>query len=119
MEDKQNKKKVKIIFQVIYSIIILGLFYYLGFPLYYIIILAIVILAFILLKGKMYRKLDSSLSKILPFLSKLSPTAKKIIIIAIFVLIWMILKQVIFLGLKMAGIDMQKILIESMNQSMK
>jgi|WetSurMetagenome_2_1015567.scaffolds.fasta_scaffold495932_2 hypothetical protein len=119
MEEKPKKKKARTILKIVYSLVILGLLYYLGFPLYYIAIMAVIILALILLKGKLYRKLDSLLSKILPFLSKLSPTAKKIIIVVVFVLIWIILKQIIFAGFKLAGIDIQKIMIESVNQSVK
>jgi hypothetical protein len=119
MEEKSKKKKVGLILQIIYILFILGLFYYLGFPLPYIAIMAIIILLLILFKGKLYRKLDSLLSRRLPFLSKLKPWIKKLIIITFFILIWIILKQIIFGVLKMAGIDVQKIIMNSLNQSMK
>jgi hypothetical protein len=119
MKSAKNNKKSKImkIYQIAVSVILLGLLYYLGFPLYYIGIMAVLILLLIFLKGKLYRKIESFMDKVLPFLAKLNPTVRKIIIILIFILFWILLKQIIFFGLKLAGIDMEKIIYESMNNS--
>ncbi len=96
---------------------LLYLLYNLGFSLYFIISIGIVLLLLTLLKGKLYKKLDNCLSKKFPSLSKLKPWIKKLILIAIFILIYALLKQIIFLVLKVFGIDIQKIILESINPS--
>jgi hypothetical protein len=97
--------------------LILFTFYKLDFPLYFIVILGIIILLLILLRGTLYKKLDNFLSKKLPFLSKLNPVVKKIIIIVVFVLIYMALKWVIYWILALFGVDVQQMINESINQS--
>ena len=57
------------------------------------------------------------MDKKFPFLVSLNPTIRKIIIILIFILFWVLLKQIIFMGFNLAGIDLQDIMIESLNQS--
>jgi hypothetical protein len=94
---------------------LLYLFYSLGLSLYFIILIGAVLLLLTLLKGKLYKKLDNCLSKKFPFLSKLKPWVKKLIIVVIFILIYTLLKQIIFLVLKIVGIDIEGIISENIN----
>jgi hypothetical protein len=71
------------------------------------------------LKGKIYRKIDSFITKKFLFVSKLNPFARRVLIIIVFIVIYMILKQFIFIILKLAGVDIQKMISESINQSMQ
>jgi uncharacterized membrane protein len=114
---REKKRSVKRYIQILYCIGILVLFYFLGFSVYFIAAMGLVFILLIFLKGKLYRKIESFMDKILPFLAKLNPTVRKIIIIFIFVLFWILLKQIILFVLKLAGIDMEKIVYESMNNS--
>jgi len=104
-------------FQILFSIILMYVLYTLGLSLYFIVLFGIVILLLIIFKGKLYKKLEDFLSRKFPFLSKLNPWIRKLIIVVIFILIYMLLKQIIFLLLKMAGVDIQGMLAESINQS--
>jgi hypothetical protein len=116
---KQSRKGTnwKNYLQIILFIFLLYLFYSLGFSLYFTIILGIVLLLFILLKGRLYKKLDNFLIGKFPFFSKQKPWVRKLIVILTFILIYFILKQIIFLTLKQCGIDVQQRIIESINSS--
>lgn len=117
---KQLKKETswKIYLQIILFLFLLYLFYSLGFP-SYIIIIGIAILLLILLKGKLYKKLDNFLINKFSFLSKQKPWVRKLIVILVFIAIYFILKQIIFLILKQFGIDVQNMMMESINRSAK
>ena len=92
---------------------LLYLLFDLGLSLYLVISVGIVFLLLMVLKGKLYKKLDNFLVEKFPSLSKLKPWVKKLIIIAIFLLIYTVLKQVIFLFLRMAGVDIPKIISDN------
>ena len=114
------KKEVinwKLYLRILLLALILYTFYNLGLPFYFIVLLGIILLLLIFLKGKLYKKLDSFLSKRLPFLSKLNPVIKKIIIIVVFVLVYMILKWIIFWILGLFGADVRQMIAQSINQS--
>jgi hypothetical protein len=87
-----------------------------GFSIYLSFLIGIVILLFLFLKGKLYKKLDHFLNNKFHFLSKLKPWVRKLMIIAGFVLIYLLLKQVIFAILKVAGLDVQKMITNSINK---
>jgi hypothetical protein len=114
---KKKKRSVAKYIQIIYIIGLLVLFYFLKFPLPFIAGMGLVFVLIIFLKGKLYRKIESFMDKKFPFLVSLNPTIRKIIIILIFILFWVLLKQIIFMGFNLAGIDLQDIMIESLNQS--
>jgi hypothetical protein len=109
----------KLCLRILFSVIILYTFYKSGLPLYFIVLFGLIILLLILLKGTLYKKLDNFLGRTFPFLSKLKPWVKKLIIIAVFVLVYMILKQIIFLVLKQFGVDVQQMITNSINQSIE
>ena len=121
MNNMEENKKTgwKKYFSILTFILLLFLFYRLGLPGYFIILIGIVILLLVLLKGKLYTKIDDFLRKKLPILSRQKPWVRKLIIIAIFILIYVLLKQVVFMVLKMAGVDIQRIISDSINQSIK
>jgi hypothetical protein len=114
---KALKNNQKAYLQITTSAILLFVFYKLGFPFYFIVGMGIFILLLVLLKGKLFNKIDSFLTAKLPFLSKQSPRVKKLIIAIAFVLAYIILKQIIFFVLSQFGIDVQKIIMDGVNNN--
>lgn len=108
----------KIYIQFIVVLALLYLLYHLGLPLYYVLLMGLLFILIIFFKGKLYRKVEEFIRKIFPSFSKLSPVVKKIIIILAFILIYFLIKQALFFILKLFGIDVQKMLLDSMNQSL-
>jgi hypothetical protein len=110
--------KKSLIFQIIYSVVVLGLFYYIGFSFYSLAIIAILFALIILLKGKLYRKIKDFADKKLPSLSKLPAWVKKLIVILFFILIYILIKEIVFFILKLVGVDVQEIMMNNINQSL-
>ncbi len=105
-------------FQILTVGLLLVLLYQLGLPLSSIALFGILFLLLIVLKGKLYKQFDNFLNRKFPFLSKLNPQIKKIIIVISFVLIFMLTKQLIFAVLKMYGVDIQQTITDNLtNQS--
>jgi len=111
------KNNLKTYLQIIASAILLFVFYKLGFSFYFIIGMGIFILLLVLLKGKLFNRLNAFLTAKLPFLSKQSPRVKKLIIIVAFILAYIILKQIIFFILSQFGVDVQKIIMDGVNNN--
>ena len=103
--------------RVVIVVLILYSFFRTGLSLEYVIILGIIFVLIIFLRGKLYRKINQLMTKHFKFLSTARPWVKKLIIILVFIIIYLILREGVFLVLKLAGVDVQKILVESMNQS--
>lgn len=119
MEKKIKRGNLRKYTQVFILAILLYSFYQLGIPLYSIAIIGVFIFLLMFLKGKIYRKIDSFMTRRFLFVSKLNPWARRLLIIIIFIIIYMILKQFIFIILKFIGVDIQKMIYESMNQSIQ
>lgn len=73
----------------------------------------------ILLKGRFYKKLENFINKKFPSISKQPSWIKKLIILIAFILIYIIIKQIIFFSLKIVGIDIRQIISESINSSIR
>jgi hypothetical protein len=117
---KNNSKKMfswKLYLQVVLLIIAIYIYYRLGFSLYDIILIVIILLLLKLFKGKLYKRLDKILIDKLPFLSKQKQGVRKLIVVIVFILLYFILKQIIFLILKQFGIDIQQMIMNKINQS--
>jgi hypothetical protein len=114
---EKESKNWKIYLRILLLLVMLYAFYKLGFPFYFIVIFGIILLPLIVLRGTIYKKLDNFLCRKLPFLLKLNPIIKKIIIIIVFILVYMAVKGIIFYILSLFGIDVQKMISEGLNQS--
>jgi hypothetical protein len=110
--------KKSLILQLVYVILILGLFYYLGFSIYFIMVIGVLFLLIIFLKGKLYRKIKDFTNKKFPSISKLPSWVQKLIIILVFILVYLLIKELIFFVLKLGGIDVREIMVNSVNQSL-
>lgn len=107
----------QLIIRIVFAVLILYSFYLLGFPLIYLPIIGILFISMIIFRSNIYKKIENILDKKLPFTQKWSPRKKKILIIIIFLIIYTIIKQIVFFGLLLMGIDLQQILIERINQA--
>lgn len=105
-------------FQIIYAIVILILFYSIGLSIYFLMIVAVLFTLIILLKGKLYNKIKDFVDKKFPAISRLPSWLQKLIIILFFISIYILIKQIVFFILKIAGFDIQKIMMDSINQSL-
>lgn len=114
---KKKPIEWKLHLRILLSIILLYAFYLIGFSWYVLLLIGSVIFLLIFLRGKIYRKIDSLISKIFPFLSKQKPRIKRVIIIALFILSYLALKQIIFLILRLVGIDFQTTINDEINKS--
>lgn len=100
-------------------VLILYIFYTAGMSRNIIIVIGAFLIVLVLVRGVLYRKIDEALVKRFSFVKKLHPWAKKLLIIVIFITIYVMLKQTAFLALNMAGIDVQQMMMESINSSIR
>lgn len=103
--------------QIFSVILLLYLLYYLGVSLYYIVLIGLILILFIVLKGKIYHRLEKEMNKKFPSLAKRPLWVKRLIIIVTFLVIYLLIKQIIFLIFKIIGIDIQKIIYDELNKS--
>ncbi|MFH1391968.1 MAG: hypothetical protein ABIH20_06665 [Candidatus Diapherotrites archaeon] len=107
----------KTILRLLLVPLILYMFYTLGFPLEIIAILGVLYIALILLRGKIWRTAERVIEKYLPFTKTWPNWAQKALLIIFFILIYLVLKQIIYFLLGLVGIDLEKMLLASMNIS--
>lgn len=104
-------------FQIVFSSLILGLFYYLGASIYSIITLGIMFLLIILLKEKLYGRTKDAIHKYFPSVSKLPSWIQKIIILVLFILVYILIREIVFAVLKIAEVYVRGLMMEGINQS--
>jgi len=91
-------------------------FFIAGLPLEVIIIFGIFFLLVILFRTKAYAKIEYHLGERFPVIHDWHPWAKKALIILVFILIYTIIKQVLYFSLDFFfGINIEEMLLESMN----
>jgi hypothetical protein len=103
-------------FSILFVLLLLCSFYQLGLSLPGIIALGVVFIVLVLLRDPINKNSNKLINEKLPFLNKLSPWLKRIILILVFFLVYAILKQAIFFGLKIAGIDLKEMILKSTTQ---
>lgn len=75
-------------------------------------------LLLLIFRTKLYNKVGEIIKTNFKFVSKLPKWAVRILIVIIFILIYILIKQIIFEVLKIFGLDIQKILVDNLNQSL-
>ena len=106
---KKNKKEIRIV----WSLIILGVLYLIGTPLPLILIFGVYLIAMFFLRGKMWKISEHVLETYLPFTKKLPNWLEKIVLVSIFIIFLMILKNIIYFALGLIGIDLQQMLMDA------
>ena len=108
----KHKKYIRILF----VFLLLCSFYQLGVSWPGLLILGAVFLTLALLKDPIKQNSNKLVNEKLLFLDKLPNWLRKVIVFLIFLLIFIILKQAIFFGLKLMGIDLREMILRSTGQ---
>ena len=98
--------------------LMLYVFYSLGVPLPAILVLGALLIAFILLRGHAYRQIDIFLTNRFPSMASWAPWQKGLLVAVVFIIAYLLLKQAVYELLKMIGMDVQQMMLDSV-QSMK
>ena len=93
--------------KIIYFIAILYLLYAIGFSLQYVLIIAVMGIAIMLLRTKAYKKIDEYFSNKIEVYKNLDPKHKQIVLFAVFIILLLIVKNIIYAILALFGVDMQ------------
>ncbi|MBN2126788.1 MAG: hypothetical protein JW703_00170 [Candidatus Diapherotrites archaeon] len=117
--DKKQLNDKKLLFRLLMVPLLLLSFYMLGMSFEVLLIIGLFFVVIILLRGKMWKTAEHVLEKFLPFTKSWPDWSQKVLLFIIFLLIFMILKQLLYFGLSFIGIDLQAILMESMTKSME
>jgi len=93
-------------------------FYLAKLPLQIIVFFGIFFLLLTLFRTKFYNKIEFHLGEKFPVIHDWHPWAKKALIILVFILIYTVIKQVLYFSLDFFfGVNIEKMLLESMNYS--
>jgi len=85
-----------------------------------ILIFGLFFLLIILFRSHAYNKIEFHLGEKFPFIHGWHPWKKKLLIILVFILIYSIIKQIIYFSLNVFfGIDLEEMLLDSMNYSLE
>jgi len=107
------KKDFRVILRVLAITALLYTLYLNGTSFEVLAILGIFFIALIFLRGKIWKLAEHILEKHLPFTKKWPDWAEKVFLVLVFILLYIILKNVIFFILGLAGIDIEQILLDS------
>jgi len=107
-----------LIARILLVVLMLYMFYSLGVPLPAIMVLGALLLAFVLLRGHAYRQIDLFLTNKFPSMAGWAPWQKMLLVTIVFLLSYILLKQAVYELLKMIGMDVQQMMLDSV-QSMK
>ncbi len=108
----------KLALRILLAVVMLYVFYSLGVPLPAIAVLGIILVLFALMRGPAYNHIDAELTKRLPFVSGLSPWQRRLLVAMFFVLVYVLVKQAVYELLKAFGMDVQQMMLDSV-ESMK
>lgn len=98
--------------------LMLYVFYSIGVPLAAVIVLGVLLILFILLRGHAYRGIDVFLTTRFPSIAGWAPWQKALLVALVFIIAYIMLKQAVYELLKMMGMDVQQMMLDSV-QSMK
>ncbi|MFH1750516.1 MAG: hypothetical protein ABH863_02460 [Candidatus Micrarchaeota archaeon] len=98
--------------------LLLYFLYSAGFSLTYVAIIGAISIPVILLRGRIYKKIDKALIGKFPFISRWPSWARMLLVVVIFIVIYALLKQILFELLKTANIDIQEALTDGLNNSL-
>lgn len=104
--------------RIILVLLLLVSLYQFGVPIEGIVAMGVLFIAVILLRGPLYKKIETAIISKFPAFGKLHPWIQKGVIILCFIIIYAIFKQIIFLGLKLIGFDLQKMIFDSIERKM-
>jgi len=110
-------KNIRQYLRIIFTLVLIVFLFISNIPLYLVILMGIILIFLVLLKDRLYTKIDQYLTDNFHFISNRNKLVKRSIIILSFILVYIIIKQLIFLLLRQAGLDVPKIIANSLNYS--
>ncbi|MFH1391812.1 MAG: hypothetical protein ABIH20_05865 [Candidatus Diapherotrites archaeon] len=106
----------KTILRLLLVPVILYALYTLELPFEIIAVLGVLYIALILLRGKIWRTVERAIEKYLPFTKTWSDWKQKLLLILFFIILYFVLKQVIYFLLGFVGINLEEILLSAVNK---
>lgn len=103
--------------QAFMIVLIIFLLFLARVSLHLIIIVAVFMILLIIFKTKLYKKLDKVIRQKLKFSPSFPDWIIKLVITAIFLLLYMLIKQIVFMIMKHFGLDIQEIMFEGINNT--
>lgn len=97
-----------------YAIILLLILYSIGLPLHYVLLMGVLMIVFLALRGPIYKKIEQFIEKIAPSTVKWPQWGRKALVIVAFIAVFVILKQIIYWLLGIAGFDLQGEMVAAM-----
>ncbi len=98
-------------------LVLLFFLYRSGLPIYFVVLFGIIIFLLIALRGKLYKKIDHLLKKHFKFMAGLKPWQEKLVIILVFIVVYVALRELIYFVLGLFGINLQGMIEQSFNHS--
>ena len=98
--------------------VFLYMFYDLGMKPATLAALGSVMLVFVALRGRIYASVSKMLEKHVPHTKRLPGWMKYAVTFAVFLLIYVVVKELVYLALYQVGVDVQGDMFEAMNRSM-
>lgn len=112
-----DTKKLRFWSRLVIVPIFLILFWQLGMPFDALVVLGAIMLVLVLMRGKMWKAADNAVERCLPFTKKWPEWGRKAAVIVVFIIALSLLKQVLYFLLSLAGIDIQKMMMDAVNSA--
>lgn len=109
----------KLLARVLFALAMLALLHWAGVPLQALLVLGLLFLFFLLMRGHAYERIDAALAGKLPFIAEWAPWQRRALAAIVFVVVLIAVKQGIYEILKLVGMDVQKMVLDGINASMK
>jgi len=103
----------RLLFRLLFVPLIVYMLCSIGLHIEVALIFGVIYLAFILLRGKLWRGVDKAIEKHLPFTRRWPDNAQKALLVAMFIVALVILKQSVYFALGLAGIDLQEAIMSA------
>lgn len=108
-----------LLFRVVVGLVLLLILWTAGVNRTVIALLAVVLAVAIAFREWAYPRFEKFLDKKLPGLSKAHPWVRAAIVLVLFVIVYLVLKYLVYGGLAMAGFDVQAMITEGINASIQ
>ncbi len=99
-------------------LVLLYLLYDMGMKPATLVVLGIIMLVFVALRGRIYNKVSELLEKHVPHTKRLPSWLKYVVTLAVFLLTYIVVKELVYLALYQVGVDVQGDMFEAMNRSL-
>jgi hypothetical protein len=95
--------------------VLLYFLYSAGLPASTLVVVGIFFVLLFFLRGPLFKKIDDFLVERIGFVKRMPPAARRLLVIVVFVLVYVVFKQAVFEILKAFGIDVQGVIYQAAN----